>query len=199
MIDWKKLEAIFSSKGFDTSFFETKEDATDYLSSKLKGMKIGIGGSMTVKELSLYEKLIKDNEVIWHWVDNSRETRTKELTSDVFILSANGVSSTGEIVNIDGVGNRLAASLYGPEKVIYVIGRNKIEPTLEKAIYRARNVAAVKNAERFSTKTPCNLSDKKHCYDCKSTERICNAFVIITNPMKGQKVELVFIDEDLGY
>lgn len=197
MIDKEKLASVFERKGFKTSFFDRKESAIEYLANTIVDKKVGIGGSMTAKELGLYDELIKKNQVAWHWVVNDKETRSAELASEVFILSANGVSETGELINIDGGGNRVAASLYGPEKVIYIIGRNKVETSFEKALWRARNIAGVKNAQRFGLNTPCVKGNK--CFDCNSPDRICNGFVIVTHPMKGQSVELVFIDEDLGY
>ena len=121
------------------------------------------------------------------------------MDSTVYILSANGVSETGELVNIDGTGNRAAASLFGPERVFYVIGRNKIAPDLHSAIARAKNTACTKNARRLGVKTPCTASGELHCYDCNSPARICSATVILERPCNGMTVELVFINEDLGY
>ena len=102
-------------------------------------------------------------------------------------------------MNIDGTGNRAAASLFGPERVFYVIGRNKIAPDLHSAIARAKNTACTKNARRLGTKTPCTASGELRCYDCDSPARICSATVILERPCNGMTVELVFINEDLGY
>ena len=121
------------------------------------------------------------------------------MESTVYILSANGVSETGELVNIDGSGNRLAASLFGPKKVYYIIGKNKIEPDLKSAMDRARNTACTKNAMRFQIKTPCVANGGDKCYDCNSPARICNAFLILERPCSGMEVELLFVDEELGF
>ena len=199
MIDKEKLSASFGKKGCVVAFFDTKEDVSNYIDKLIDGKDVGIGGSMTVKELGLYDMLSKHNKVHWHLVDNRREVRMEEIESDVFILSANGVSEQGEIVNIDGTGNRLASSLYGPRTIVYIIGKNKIEPNLERAIWRARNIAAPKNAKRFNLDTPCVKAGATRCFDCNSKERICNGFLVVTRPMNGQDVHILFVDEDLGY
>jgi len=109
------------------------------------------------------------------------------------------MAETGELVNIDGTGNRVAASLFGHQKVYFVIGTNKIEPTLEKAVWRARNVAAPINAKRFNADTPCAKKGDR-CYDCSSPERICNALVIYLKKMNDiEDVEIILIDEELGF
>ena len=195
----EKIQSSFERKGFKTQFFETKEEALSYLDQSLDGKEIGIGGSLSVKEIGLYDVLSKHNNIHWHWVDNSKDTRLKAIMSEVYILSANGVSETGELVNIDGSGNRLASSLFGPKKIIYIIGKNKIEPNLERAIWRAKNIAAPKNALRFNLNTPCVKAGGKMCFDCNSPDRICNGLLVVSNPMKSQEVELIFIDEELGY
>ena len=118
----------------------------------------------------------------------------------MYISSANGVAETGELVNIDGTGNRVAATLYGPEKVYFIVGINKLTPTLEAAIWRARNIASPLNAKRLGRKTPCALSEVMKCYDCQSPERICRGMTIHMGPMKGVgETIVVLIDEELGY
>lgn len=193
------LEKNFTNRGFKVSFYDSKEDAAAYLCGSLEGKKLAFGGSGTLKEMGLYEKLSEKNEVIWHWVNNTKETKMEALTAEVYLLSANGVSEKGDLVNIDGAGNRLAASLFGPGKVIYVIGKNKIEKDLESAMYRARNVASPKNAMRFGLDTPCVKAGGTKCFDCNHPQRICNGFSIVARPMLKQEVEVLFVDEVLGY
>lgn len=193
------IKKNFENKGFKVSFFDTKEAASDYLYESLEGKKLAFGGSSTLKDMGLYEKLSEKNEVIWHWIENTKETKMKALTVDVYLLSANGVSEKGDIVNIDGAGNRVAAALFGPGKVVYVIGKNKIEADLEAAMYRARNVASPKNAMRFGLDTPCVKAGGTKCFDCNHPQRICNGFTIVSRPMLKQEVEILFIDEELGY
>ena len=123
-MDYGKLKKNFEDHRFLTSYFETREEAAAYLKEKIRGEKVGFGGSMTCQEMGLYELLKENNQVVWHWKDEmtAAEARRAAMDSTVYILSANGVSETGELVNIDGTGNRAAASLFGPERVFYVIG-----------------------------------------------------------------------------
>ena len=127
-----------------------------------------------------------------------------QLTADgfylhtVFLTSANAAAETGELVNIDGTGNRISGSLFGHRKVYFVIGVNKICPTLDNAIFRARNVAAPKNVERHHYKNGCSFFNYKKCCDCSAPDRICNALVIYYKKMRNMDMEVVIINEELG-
>lgn len=190
--------------GYEVSVFDKKEDATEYLKNKIQNTTVGLGGTMTAREMGLGEALSETNEVIWHWFPRENKTAKDELmaaaTAEIYISSVNGIAVSGEIVNIDGTCNRLASTLYGHEKVYFIIGENKIEDTLEGAIYRARNVASPLNAKRLQKNTPCakNTSENK-CYNCSSPERICAALTVFWERPKGQKYEVVLIREALGY
>ena len=161
-----------------------------------------MGGSVTLDQLGLYEKLVEKNEVMWHWRIPEGQTNKDVLmaakSADIYLSSVNGIAETGEIVNIDNTGNRVAATLYGHKKVYLVAGVNKITPDLESAIYRSRNIAAPPNAKRLGKKTPCAVKADK-CYDCKSPDRICRGLVILWEAMAGCKCEVVLIGENLGY
>ena len=190
------LKKNFEAHGFTTQFFDTKEEATQYLTDMIKGKTIGSGGSMTLSEMGVFDKLEAGNTLYVHSVTPG--TEKEALTADIFISSANGISETGEIVNIDGAGNRVAGTLFGHEKVYFVVGRNKITPDLASAIERSKNVAAPPNCARLGKKTPC-AANKDKCYDCNSPERICRATVIIERCMSHASMEVIFIDEDLGF
>mgnify|MGYP002290900438 FL=1 len=110
----------------------------------------------------------------------------------------NALSESGEMVNIDGNGNRLASSLFGHKKVYFVAGSNKVCPDLSSAVNRARNTAAPLNARRLSAATPC-AEDGSRCFDCRSEERICGAMVIHYRKMMSCDMEVVLIEEELGY
>ena len=152
--------------------------------------------------MNLYDMLSKHNTVFWH--DNKpedmtiMETRTAATRADIYISSVNGISEGGEIVNIDNTGNRVAAISYGPQKVYLVIGANKVEPDLEKAIFRARNIASPLNAKRLNRKTPCAVKGDK-CYDCNSPERICRNLSVLWTKPTGEEYEIILIKESLGY
>lgn len=192
------LKQNFENHGFKTAFFSTAKEAADYLSARIRETSVSIGGSITVKEMGLAERLRENNEVIWHWDIPGRETLLQAREAKVYLTSANGVSETGELVNIDGTGNRVSQTLYGPEKIYFIVGSNKIEPDLARAMERAKNVAAPKNARRLGSATPCAAKGDR-CYDCSSPGRICRSTVIIERPSNGMEAEIVFVDEALGY
>ena len=202
-MDLTTVEKNLKERGFKVAAFATAKEAADYLNAQIDGESVSFGGSMTLSQMGLFESLGKHNKMFSHWNVpdgmNAAEVLKNASTCDNYLLSANGLAETGEIINIDGTGNRLSESLFGPKRVYYVIGKNKIAPDLSSAMDRARNIACPKNAARFNKKTPCVVSDDKKCYDCNSPERICNAILILERPCTGMEVEMVFINEDLGY
>ncbi len=193
-----EIRKNFEKHGFTTQLFTTKEEASDYLSNKIQGRTIGFGGSVTLQEMKLDEALQQKNVVIWHNKVPSLEVRNLARYASVYITSANAVTESGEIVNIDGTGNRVAMTSFGPEICYYVIGKNKITKNIEQAIYRSKNIASPLNAKRVGAKTPCAINGDK-CYDCNSTERICRITTIIERPPLGMNCEIIFVDEELGY
>lgn len=198
-MDRAKLEKNLKARGIDFRYFETGEEAAEYLCAELDGVTVGIGGSKTVEAIELYEKLQGRARVFWHWKQEPDEARARAAEAEVYVASANGMAETGEIVNIDGMGNRLAGTFYGHKRVYIVAGVNKVMPDLDSAIFRARNVAAPKNARRFGKKTPCATGELK-CYDCQSPERICrNMDIIMGKSMGMDNLEVVLINKELGY
>ena len=196
---FEKVRENLEQRGFRVSTFATAAEAAAYLDGAIDGATVGFGGSITVQEMGLYEKLGTHNQVIWHWKGDP-DAHTQAAQAQVYIASANGLAETGEIINIDGAGNRVASTLFGHQRVYFVIGRNKLAPTFEEALWRARNIAAPKNAQRLNKKTPCAAKGDR-CYDCKSPERICRGLVVLWKPMMGmeESTEIVLVDEDLGY
>ena len=188
----KNLEA----RGFSVKTFATAAEAAAYLDGAIDGVSVGIGGSLTVQAMGLHEKLVAHNTVHWHWTDG-QEARVKSAGADVYITSANGLAETGEVINIDGFGNRVASTLYGHKKLYFIIGKNKLAPTYDEALWRARNIAAPKNAQRLGKKTPCAVNGDR-CYDCKSPDRICRSLVVLWGPSMSLDTEIVLVDEDLG-
>lgn len=187
-------------EGFTVSYFETGADAVKYITSQTNGKTIGFGGSKTIEKLNLFEELSENNEVYWHWKQPKAEARAHSASAQVYISSANAIAETGEIINIDGSGNRVSALMYGHEKVYIIAGINKIAETYEKAMWRAKNIAAPLNAKRLGLKTPCAISNEMKCYDCSSPERICCGTSILTRKMNGiQEMEVILINEELGY
>ena len=201
MANVEKLRANLERNGYKTSFFATGAEAADYLCAAIHGETVGFGGSMTLEALGLYERLAETNEVVWHWKSEDKPAAMeKARDTGIYLSSANAVSESGEIVNIDATGNRIAAMLYGHKKDYIVIGTNKIEESLDKAIYRARNIAAPLNCRRFKLSTPCAIGEEMRCYDCSHPQRICKGMTIVAQKMKGiGECEVVIIDETLGY
>ena len=196
MANIEALRAALERRGFETSYFGTAEEACAYLDQALDGRTIGFGGSQTVRDMGLYERLAAHNTCYWHW---EKADTDQAARAQVYISSLNGVAETGELVNIDGGGNRLASGLFGHEKVYFIIGTNKIAPDLEGAIWRARNIAGPKNARRLGKQTPCAVRADR-CYDCKSPERICAAMVIYwEKPALIPEVEVVIVGQELGF
>ena len=199
MPDYEKLRKNLEREGFKTSFFPTAREMVNYLDGALDRTSIGFGGSQTVRDTDLYERLSAHNSCIWHW-DKVRNVIPKDATdAAVYISSLNGVSENGELINIDGGGNRVASNLFGHDKVYFIIGKNKIAPDYDSALWRARNIAAPLNARRLGKKTPCAVGEVK-CHDCRSPERICAALVVWwEKPALSGEVEVVVVDQDLGF
>lgn len=191
---------------FVVHYFETSQDAVDYLSSRITGKTVALGDSRTLLSLNLYEVLKKYNPKVTDINqplpgETFRDTALRTMQHDVFLTSVNALSQTGELVNIDGTGNRVACSLFGSNEVFFVLGVNKITPDLASAIHRARNIAAPLNAKKNKkdSKTPCVIKEDK-CYNCASQDRICNALTIYYKKMRNmQTMEVIIINEELGF
>lgn len=195
----KKTMDNLQARRFQVHYFETGAEAAAFLNEELNDTQIGIGGSTTIDSLGLYELLQENNEVYWHWKSSAPDILSKANCAPVYLTSANAIAESGEIVNIDGRGNRLSSMVFGDGKrVIIVAGTNKICADLDSAIERARQTAATKNAQRFPVDTPCKHDGK--CHDCRSPQRICNALLVLWGPMNNmESVDVVLIDEELGY
>ena len=201
-MSFDKVKQNLEKKGYKVTVCDTKEDAAEYIDKLLDGKSVGFGGSVTVEQMGLYDKLKSHNEVYSHAKvpegKTKAEIRTLANAAEVYISSANGLSEEGEIVNIDGACNRISSICYGHEKVIFVIGKNKLASTYDEALFRARNIAAPKNAQRLKKNTPCAVKADK-CYNCNSPDRICRVLSVFwSKPMLGE-FEVVLINENLGF
>lgn len=192
----------FGSKGFKAFYFKDAGAAKRFISETIgNGATVGMGGSVTVSELGLYELLSKGNKVYWHGApDRDENTMRNAAAAEYYVSSANALGAGGEIVNIDGRGNRVASTFFGPNRkaVFIVCGENKLAENLEKAIWRAKNIAAPLNAKRLGRKTPCAAKGDK-CYNCASPERICCATTIMTNPTFCSPCYVIIISGSYGY
>lgn len=166
-----------------------------------RGASVGFGGSATVKQLALDDALLANGCAIYAhgYVKPDQADRLYDLASraDWYIASANALTESGDIVNVDGTANRVASLIYGVKNVLYVIGKNKIVPDLDAAIDRVRNVVAPRNAKRLNRDVPCAQSGV--CSYCDAPQCICNVTTIVHHPTKYQnRAHIVLIDEDLG-
>ena len=198
MGNFNVVKTSLEARGYMVRVFSPGKEAADYLDAAVDGTSVGFGGSATLDALGLYERLGTHNQVVWHWKQEDKDAARQEAqAAGVYLTSVNALAETGELVNIDGTGNRVAATLFGHRKVYYVVGRNKLAPTYDEALWRARNIASPKNARRLGKKTPCAVKGDR-CYDCKSPDRICRGLVTLWGPMTGMEAEVLLVDEDLG-
>ncbi|MCX7966687.1 MAG: lactate utilization protein [Syntrophorhabdaceae bacterium] len=191
---------FFMAKAFQTR----NEVIEEVLKNIEKGMKVGLGGSVTVRELGLVEKITEKGAILLldHWREGLTPEeiagiRIEQLTSHVFLTSANAITEKGEIVNIDGIGNRVNAMTYGPKKVFIIAGINKIVPDINSAIERIKRVAAPMNAKRLNLPLPC--AETGYCHDCKSEKRICRILSILMKKPGQSDISVYLVNEVLGY
>lgn len=201
-MDFTTIKENLEKRGYQVSCFETAREAADYMDSQIDQKTVGFGGSVTLDQMGLYEKFALHNDVRWHWRipegKTERDMRVEAGAAEIYISSVNGLAETGEIINIDGTCNRVAAIFYGHEKVFLVAGENKIAGDYDSALYRARNVASPLNAKRLGAKTPCAVNGDR-CYDCNSPGRICRGLSVLwEKPMSGE-FEVILIHEVLGF
>ena len=189
MIDLKQVAEALKTRGFEAEAVETKEEACAIVAEEAKTAEsIGWGGSETLKEAGIRQMLEASGKTICD----------HELTMDLFLLSANALTADGRIVNIDGRGNRVAASIAGPKRVVYVIGVNKIvEGGIDEAIARVKRYACGPNCRRLGKKTPCAIDDT--CRDCAGPDRICKVTAIFDRCPTGISARVILVNETLGY
>ncbi len=196
-----KLASNLEKLGYKVSIFKTSHAAVKYLEETVKGKTVGFGGSVTLEQMELYSALSKNNDVYSHNVaknnDEKHILRKKAADADLYFSSVNAIAETGEIVNIDGNCNRVASTLYGHEKIYFIVGKNKLTPDYDSALWRARNIAAPMNAKRLNRKTPCTVSG--HCHNCSSPDRICAALSVLWSKPLYTEFEVILIEEELGY
>jgi len=189
---------------FKAIYVKTKEEAVEELwKHTTPGQKIGVGGSVTIRGLGILEKLKAQGYTIYdHWTpglstENVLDIRRSQMTSDLFLTSTNAITAQGELVNIDGIGNRVNSMNFGPGKVILVAGYNKIVEDVHEGIKRIKNVAAPLNARRLNIDVPCAKVGR--CVDCNSPNRICRVVVIHERKPSLTDILIILVGEELGY
>lgn len=185
------------SRQFDAYYCQTKEQALEKALELIPwGASVGWGGSVSAKEIGLMDA-VRNGDYRPIDREDPRQRMMESLTADVFLTGANGLSLDGQMVTIDGTGNRLAAICYGPETVLVIAGMNKVEADLDAAMTRARTVAAPMNKQRFPMQTPCEVTGA--CADCKSEGCICNQILITRHCRPAGRIKFILVGEDLGF
>jgi len=201
------LKAALISNNFDVYLAENKQEACktvmEDIMPNLNARTISWGGSMTFVATGLYHQLNAnpDLEVLDTFdkklpAEEMMERRRQALLVDLFITGTNAVTETGQLVNLDMVGNRIGALTFGPKWVIVLVGRNKIVADLDEAMFRVKNYVAPANAMRLDKKTPCVKTS--YCQECNSPDRICNTWTVTEKSFPKERVKVVLINEDLG-
>ena len=190
-------------RGMEAYYVDNAEDALNMaLRFVTPGSSVSWGGSMTITDIGLIDALkVGDYTVLDRMApmsdEEKRELYGKVAICDYYFMSSNAITMDGELVNIDGIGNRVASLIFGPANVIIIAGMNKVVDNVDAAIDRARNTAAPINTIRLNRKTPCTQTGR--CMDCMSPECICNQFVVTRRSMPAGRIKIILVGEELGY
>jgi len=191
-------------RGIDAVIDPTIEEARKRIIDLISdGSSVGIGGSVSIEQSGIYEKLLEKNCTIY-WPSKCSTpsegeiARKKTIGADIFLCSANAVTKDGRIVNVDGKGNRIAAIAYGPGTVIFLVGKNKlVNGGIEEAFAHIHNVVCPKNIKRLGFDLPCGRQGA--CNDCTSPQRMCNLNLIIDHVPRDRKYVVVLVEQELGH
>jgi len=188
---------------FDARWFPTVAEATGAVMELIpKGSRVGAGGSVTLRETGLLEKLAaRGDHMVFHQPDMEFEVsmavRREALSCPYFLCSSNAITMEGELINTDGIGNRVAGMVFGPETVVVLAGVNKLVEDREEAFSRIRNVAAPANARRLNLDTPC--VEKGRCVDCRTPMNICRVTTIVSLKPMCTDLKVFLVAEPLGF
>ena len=200
----EKMIKNLKRRNMEAFYCPTGKNAVEKVSELIAdGSTVTWGGTATVRDLGIPQALknrstlnVLDRDTV-ETPEEKVQMYLKAFTADVYLTSANAISEDGVIVNIDGNGNRVAAISWGPKKVIFVIGLNKVAQTIEAAIARARGIASPINSQRFDINPPCRIDGT--CHNCNSPESICSYVHILRNSRNGNRHIVILVGEDLGY
>jgi hypothetical protein len=197
----EKVMAALSANGFGAKVFDTGGEAAAYAAA-LPGASAGMGGSMTARDLGLPEKLrAAGKEIITHAPGMSPEERRavwlRAQSSDLYFASPQAVTMDGKLIFLDAYGNRGAAVIYGPKKIVLIAGVNKLSADEAAGLRRARDTAAVANNIRLKKDNPCVKAGR--CVDCAAPSRICNAVTLLWKRPLASDIEVLLVNEPLGY
>jgi len=198
-----KVVKALQERFFEAWYVPEPQEAVEKVFSLIpKTDTVSWGGSMTTTALNLTTLACEKGYTV---IDRDKAANPAERTElmrqsllcDTYLIGTNALTEDGQLVNVDGMGNRVAAMTFGPKQVIVVVGMNKITKTLEDAVIRARTIAAPANIQRFpSLKTPCNETGS--CADCRSPDCICNFIVHTRNCKPAGRIKVILIGKDMG-
>ncbi|MFZ7101029.1 MAG: lactate utilization protein [Peptococcaceae bacterium] len=205
----KELFSELLRNGFQTRVVENKYEAQKMILNMITDKsKVGIGGSITIQQLDLVDRLKEmDCDIYWHF--NKKLPREEDLkiykmqqVCDFFLASCNAITKDGKLIFIDGSGNRISATIFGPDNVILVVGKNKIVDSIEEGINRARNYCAPRLYKLKNSPAPCAINGE-HCLNCRGELKQCRVIAIIENIPKarrdlGNNFTIILVNEDLG-
>ena len=194
--------AALKRRGFDAYAVKNAEEATALVLSLIgKEETVTFGGSATLKETGVIDTLKAEGYTVYDRNDVPPSERAEfakaHFFTDWYLMSSNAVTEEGELLNLDGIGNRVASLVFGPKNVIVIAGRNKIVPDMDAAYTRVRTVAAPKNAQRFPISTPCKQTGE--CADCFCPDTVCASFVHTRFCRPPRRVRVILLDGDFGY
>lgn len=199
----ERLISNLRRRNIDAFYFETIKQARDKVIEMIPvDNTVGIGNSQTLINMNISKMLSERGSIIFDKTiatteEEIKKQKKKALLADWYITGTNAISAEGHLVNIDHSGNRVAAMLYGPEKVIVVVGTNKLVKTLDEAMNRVRNISAPANAKRAGLNPPCVKLGK--CVDCQSPERACYNLVVIEGQAVKGRMTVFIVNESLGF
>lgn len=204
MSNIEKTIAALNKSNFKAVYAKNAGQAREIVLSLIKkDDTVGFGGSVTLDETGILDAIVDRGHEVYSTVIANRRSQDKNeskrmgMNADVYVTGTNAVTLAGDLINIDGSGNRVAAMTFGPEKVIVVMGKNKITDNPHTAIARIKKHACGKNARRLNLNTPCAIDDL--CTDCDSPQRMCNVTMRTQCPPHGTEIHVILIDEDFGY
>jgi len=198
-----KTAAALAERGFEPHVFDTAEQAAGFvLSAVAPGALVAVGGSMTIKNLGLADRLrAQGHEVLWHWEAAPADRPAllaRAMHADMYLASANALTEAGQIVQIDGTGNRVGAMTYGVKTVCLIVGRNKlVSGGYAQAVQRIKSVACPKNAQRLGLDTPCARTGKCNAAKCRNS--MCSVTGVFDRAPGGRRFIVLLVDEELGY
>lgn len=199
----QRVVKALGNNGFHSIYVESREEAVNFVMYHVNtGTQVGIGGSVTIKDLNIHHNIVEKGATI---LDHSEvkneeeqyEIMRKALSSDVYLCSTNAITLEGHLINVDGAGNRIAAMTFGPKKIIIIAGVNKIVKDESAALERLKFIASPENNKRLNLKNPCTKTGT--CMDCKGDKRICRIYSIIKQKPMRSDISIVIVGEDLGF